>query len=144
MNTEAPTWEFKLFFDGECPLCVREANFMRRLDAGRGKLALEDLTDPSFDASKYDADMNDLLDRIHGITPDGQLIEGLEVFRRAYNAVGKGWIFAWSGWPIVRPFADLGYRLFAKYRYAITFRKRPQCDSNRCYIKGRGGKKATA
>lgn len=114
---------------------------MRKLDNNRGLLALEDLTHPSFNAADYNADMNDLLDRIHGITPDGQLMEGLEVFRRAYAAVGKGWIMNWTGWPVIRPFANLGYKLFARYRYTITFRKRPQCDSNRCYIKGKGATK---
>jgi hypothetical protein len=31
---------------------------------------------------------------IHGILPDGKVIEGVEVFSRLYTAVGLGCIFA--------------------------------------------------
>ena len=29
-------WEIKLLYDGECPLCVREVNFLQKRDGGRG------------------------------------------------------------------------------------------------------------
>ncbi|HEY9740679.1 MAG TPA: DCC1-like thiol-disulfide oxidoreductase family protein, partial [Coleofasciculaceae cyanobacterium] len=30
---EKPSWQIKLLYDGECPLCVREVNFLRKRDA---------------------------------------------------------------------------------------------------------------
>lgn len=134
-DTASTSWQFKLFYDGECPLCVREARYMERLDRGRGLLVLEDLTAPTFDAAEFGMNMNDMIDRIHGITRDGTVVEGLEAFRHAYAAVGRGWYVTWTGWPVLKPICDIGYRLFARYRYAITLRKRPVCDDNRCYIK---------
>ena len=36
-------WEIKLLYDGECPLCLREVNFLQKKDAGRGKVAFVDI-----------------------------------------------------------------------------------------------------
>ena len=35
--------EIKLLYDGECPLCLREVNFLQKKDAGRGKVAFVDI-----------------------------------------------------------------------------------------------------
>ena len=31
---------------------------------------------------------------IHGVLPDGRVITNVEVFRKLYQAVGLGWIYA--------------------------------------------------
>ena len=66
--------------------------------------------------------------------PDGSLVEGLEVFRRAYAAVGLGWLLAPTRWPLVRDVAEAGYRLFARNRLRSTGRGRSECASDRCRI----------
>jgi hypothetical protein len=30
----APTWEIRMLFDGDCPLCMREVNMLRDMDKG--------------------------------------------------------------------------------------------------------------
>jgi predicted DCC family thiol-disulfide oxidoreductase YuxK len=120
----------KLLFDGACPLCKREASMLQRKDK-QGKLAFEDIAAPDFDPAKYGLDPVRVNARIHGVLSDGTVIEGMEVFRRAYALIGRGWLLAWTAWPVLRPIADLGYRLFAANRHRLTFRKNP-CTADRC------------
>jgi predicted DCC family thiol-disulfide oxidoreductase YuxK len=32
-STRSPSWKIKLLYDGECPLCLREVNFLGRIHA---------------------------------------------------------------------------------------------------------------
>jgi predicted DCC family thiol-disulfide oxidoreductase YuxK len=129
-------WDFRVLYDGECPLCVREIALLRRLDRGRGRLDLEDIAAPDFDPARYGTTLHDLMARIHGVLPSGQVVEGVEVFRRAYAAVGLGWLVAPTRWPLVRPLADAAYRWFARNRLRLTGRS-AVCASERCAIHAR-------
>lgn len=131
------SWDFRILYDGDCPLCVREVAMLRRLDRGRGRLDLEDIAAPAFDASRYGRTQLELMARIHGVLPDGGVIEGVEVFRRAYAAVGLGWLVAPTRWPLLRPLADAAYRWFARNRLRLTGRSEV-CTSERCAIHQRG------
>lgn len=129
------TPEFTILIDGDCPLCRHEANLMRKLDKGRGNLELVDIAEPDFDASKYGTTFETVMGHIHGVLPNGQLFTGMEVFRRAYAAVGWGWVLGWTRLPIISWFADRVYSFFAKYRLAFTGRKNA-CDTGRCRVPG--------
>jgi predicted DCC family thiol-disulfide oxidoreductase YuxK len=124
-------WQIRVLYDGECPLCAREIRFLEGLDRRRGRIQFEDIADPSFDASHYGLGQSDLMARIHAALPDGTLVEGMEVFRRAYAAVGLGWLLAPTAWPGLRSLADAGYRLFARNRLRWTGRKHA-CTDGRC------------
>ena len=63
------TWEIRVLYDGECPLCSREIRFLERLDRGRGRIAVEDIAAPSFDAGGYGLDDAQVMARIHGALP---------------------------------------------------------------------------
>lgn len=125
-------WEFKLLYDGDCPLCSREVAALRRLDAGRGRLALEDIAAPGFEPDRYGVSHARLMARIHGVRRDGGLVEGVEVFRRAYAAVGLGWLVAPTAWPGLRAVFDLAYRVFARNRLRWTGRTEAACTGDRC------------
>lgn len=116
-----------LFFDGECPVCRLEMDNLRERDALR-RLVFVDIKAPGFDivphaaAAGADADtlfaeMNKL---IHAALPDGTLIKGVEVFRRAYGAVGLGLLTAPTALPGISPLAEAAYRVFARNRYAFS------------------------
>lgn len=68
--------------------------------------------------------------RIHGVTGSGRVVEGMDVFRQAYRAVGWGWLLAPTGWPLLRPAFDALYRWFARNRLRLT--GRAACTTNRC------------
>ena len=115
--------EITILYDGECPLCTRELAMLQRIDRGRGQLGAIDIAAPGFDASHYGRDWETLMGRIHGVLPDGSVIEGVEVFRRAYAAVDRGWVLNWTRLPwFVRP-VDAAYRLFARNRLRWTGRQ---------------------
>ena len=91
MSQEA---EIRILFDGDCPLCRREIEMLERLDRGRGRVAFEDIALPTFDAAAYGLPARSVHERIHGVAADGRIVEGVEVFRIAYSAVGLGWLVA--------------------------------------------------
>lgn len=127
-----PDWRFKILIDGACPLCRREAAMMRRMDRGRGALVTEDISDSGFDASAYGVSLERLMGTIHGVLPDGRLVTGMEVFRRAYGAVGWGWLLAPTAWPGLRCVFDGVYAFFARHRLSLTGRR---CDAQgRCRV----------
>ena len=121
-----------LLLDGACPLCRREGRYMERLDGGRGRVAFVDIAAPGFDASRYGRTQAQVMGAIHGVLPDGSIVTGLEVFRHAYTALGRGWMVAWTAWPVLRPIADAGYRLFAKVRPRLPGRH--GCEGGACRV----------
>ena len=67
----------------------------------------------------------DFMARIRGRLPDGTMIEGVEVFRRLYAAVGFGALVAMTRVPGLSQLLDLGYRVFARNRLRLTGRCAP-------------------
>jgi len=124
-------WQIRVLYDGECPLCSKEIRFLERRDRGRGRIQFEDIADPAFDPAIYGLDAQRLMARIHAVLPDGSVKEGVEVFRRAYAAVGLGWLVAPTRWPGLRQLADWAYRVFARNRLRWTGRE-PACEDGRC------------
>jgi predicted DCC family thiol-disulfide oxidoreductase YuxK len=126
-----PGPRFTILYDGDCPLCRREIDMMTRLDAGRGRLGRVDIAAAGFDPSRYGRTREELMARIHGVAADGTLVEGMEVFRQAYAAVGRGWLLAWTRLPGLRPLADAAYRWFARNRLRLTGRA-ADCSEDVC------------
>lgn len=134
---------FSILVDGDCPLCRHEADMLRRLDRGRGRLALVDITAPGFDPAALGVTMRDVMGSIHGVGADGRVVAGMEVFRRAYGAVGWGWLWAPTGWPVLRPVFDALYGWFAARRLSLTGR-RMVCEGDSCRVVPRGRRRAAA
>lgn len=136
--TTHPTWFFRVFYDGNCPLCAKEIALIRRLDRDRGKVDLVDFSAPEFDLEDYDLAQHrlalpDLEARIHGMLPDGRVVEGVDVFVELYSAVGWGWLTVPARWPGFRQLLDLAYLWFAKNRLRLTGRT-PRLCSDDCKI----------
>jgi predicted DCC family thiol-disulfide oxidoreductase YuxK len=112
---------FEVFFDGDCPLCMREISLLRRLDRRR-RIRFTDIADPAFDPSPTGKTYAQLMDAICGRMPDGRLVEGVEVFRQLYAAVGLGPVVALTRLPGISHLLDVGYHLFARNRLRLTGR----------------------
>lgn len=126
--TAQPTWKIKLLYDGECPLCVREVNFLQKRDAGRGLVAFVDIASEDYTAAANGGvDFATAMGRIHAVLPDGTVIKNVEVFRRVYEVLGMGWIYAITKIPILGAIADWLYGLWADKRLALT--GRPDLDT---------------
>ncbi len=116
-----PTWEFEVFFDGDCPLCRREIDMIRRKDKS-DQIRFTNIADPEFDADSIGVSHEDLMAEIHGRMSDGQIMKGVEVFRQLYSRIGFGTLVSLSRWPGVRHLLNGGYLLFAKNRLRFTGR----------------------
>jgi len=121
-----------LLYDAACPLCSREVSMMSHFNR-QGRLLLEDISAPGFDAGRYGLSQQEVMGHIHAILPDGSAVTGMEAFRRSYAALGLGFLFAPTAWPFLRPLFDRGYEWFAKNRLRITGRGHV-CESETCAV----------
>jgi predicted DCC family thiol-disulfide oxidoreductase YuxK len=122
-DNEIPSWEIKLLYDGQCPLCMREVNFLKKRDGGRGLVAFVDIAEDDYDAEANGGiDFEAAMGRIHGILADGTIIKNVEVFRRVYEVLGMGWVYAVTKLPIIGTTANAIYSLWAEGRFLLTGR----------------------
>lgn len=125
----------EVFFDGECPLCVREIDWLKGKDHA-GKIRFIDIADSTFDASKFGKTWDEFMSEMHGRLPDGSWVTGLDTFAILYQTLRIGWMVDWTRWPWMRPVADWGYRLFARNRVRWFGRKTGSCRANgSCEVK---------
>ncbi len=120
-------FEIEVYYDGACPMCAREISMLRRLDRA-GRIRFIDIAAPDFDATTVGVSREALMARIHGRLPDGTLIDGVEVFRRLYTAVGFGPAVALTRLPGVAQLLDMAYAGFARRRLRLGGR----CDAQTC------------
>ena len=119
----------EMFFDSACPLCAREVLMLRKRDQ-RGRIRFTDIAAADFDPSALGLDLATLMARIHGRLPGGELVTGVEVFRRLYAAVGFERLVALSRLPLIAQVFDAAYAGFAKNRLRLTGR----CDNDACEL----------
>ena len=116
------TVKLTIFFDGGCPLCKREVDFLQSRNQ-KGYLSFIDINSSDFLLDfKYGISYKQAMDRIHAIKNDGSVIKDIKVFQEAYILIGLGWIYAPTKIPILDKFFEFIYGLWAKYRLKITFR----------------------
>ena len=116
--------ELTLFYDGQCPLCVAEIEFLQSRST-KDQLAFVDVTQTGFEAAGHQISCEAAMAQIHGRTADGQVLVGVPVFATAYR-LAKLPFLAWllsRRWlmPLLQP----AYVLFAKHRQAISKRIGP-------------------
>lgn len=145
-SPSSPTWQIKLLYDGQCPLCLREVNFLQKRDAGRGLVAFVDIADDQYAPEAHGGvDFETAMGRIHAVLPDGTVIRNVEVFRQVYEILGMGWIYAATKLPIVGSLVDRLYEIWADRRLTLTGRpdlativhdrqQRIECEQGRCRI----------
>lgn len=121
MNMNHRDYEVEVFYDGECPLCLREIRMLRWMDRKR-RILFTDISREGFSPEAYGKDMDELMGEIHARLPDGTWITGVEVFRRLYSAVGFKTLASLTRLPLASGFLDFGYNVFAKNRLRLTGR----------------------
>lgn len=123
LDVATPTWQIKLLYDGECPLCVREVNFLRAKDAGRGLVKFVDIAAEDYNPTEHGGvDFETAMERIHAVLADGRVIKNVEVFRRVYETLGMGWVYAITRVPVIGAIADWVYGIWAAWRLRLTGR----------------------
>ncbi len=122
------TPQLEMFFDGDCPLCLREVKLLRKMDRGRERILFTDIAAADFNPAEHGRTFEDFMAVMTGRQADGQYITGVEVFRQAYAAVGLGSIVSLTRLPGVSQALDAAYKQFAARRLKLTGR----CDGDVC------------
>ena len=128
---------FEVFFDGQCPLCKREIEMVRRKDQhGRLKFTDISMADSETLAGR---DLAELMKEIHGRYLDGTFVTGVDVFREIYSRIGFGWLVSVSRLPILKQLLDVAYRVFAyfRFRHALARMTRAGNDCRPCQIENK-------
>ena len=111
-----------IFFDGECPLCKREVDFLQSRNQ-KSYLKFIDINCSDFCTYiNHEITYKKAMERIHALKSDGSLIKDIEVFQEAYKLIGLGWIYAPTKLPVINKLIEFIYGLWAKNRLRITFR----------------------
>lgn len=131
-----PPWQLKLLYDGECPFCSREVEWLKRRDRA-GHLATEDIAAPDFDPGRYGLARDDVTSVLHGVKPDGSIVKGMDAVREAYRAVGLGWVLWPTRLPLLSGLSNWLYRLFARHRVRWERLLGRGCKHGRCDVGSR-------
>jgi len=124
---DAADTTIEMFYDGDCPLCMRETRLLGKMDRNQ-RILFTNIATPGFDASSLGKTQDELMAEMHGRLPDGTWVYGVEVFRRLYAAVGFAPAVWFTRLPVITQLLDFGYRLFAKNRLRLTGRCGEACS----------------
>jgi len=110
-----------LYFDGSCPLCRAEIDYLRYKDTHHlGQLAFIDITQTGLDWQGSGLSCERAMALMQGRLQSGEVIEGVRVFATAYRLVDLR-VLAWLlSRPLLQgPLATL-YAAFAKRRHRLS------------------------
>ena len=109
-------------FDGGCPLCLRETNFLKSKD-DLNKIDFVDINNVDYNPILFkDISYADAMLNLHGILENGNIIKGLDVLAYSYELIGLGWVYYPLKIEFLAPVLRLFYKFWAKYRLKITGR----------------------
>jgi len=102
-----------LFYDGQCPLCMREVRLLTKIADDRLRLTdLHDVPDNPAEPTR-----SERLQNLHLQTGDGQWLTGVDATVRAWSHTRWGPLFRVLRWPLIGRLADAAYRYWAQKRY---------------------------
>jgi predicted DCC family thiol-disulfide oxidoreductase YuxK len=108
-----------LYYDGSCPLCQAEIEYLRHKDH-KGALAFIDITQAGIDIERSGLSCERAMQLMQGRLLSGEVIEGVPVFAAAYRLVGLtalAWILSRPAWQGLLGFV---YAAFAKRRHRFS------------------------
>jgi len=116
--------KFTFLFDGGCPLCLRETNFLKNKDV-LNKIYFVDINNDNYDPTLFkNISYVNAMSTLHGILENGNIIKGLDVLAYSYELVGLGWVYYPLKIKLLTPVLKLIYQYWAKYRLKITGRSK--------------------
>jgi predicted DCC family thiol-disulfide oxidoreductase YuxK len=123
-------WPLTLYFDGDCPLCAREIQLLRRR-APEDRLQLVDMSQDGFEAAALGFSHDQMQASLHARFADGRWVKGLDATLWAWRAAGLGTWAAPLTWRATRPLLSLAYRLFCRLRPHLNWLPHPD-GARRC------------
>ncbi|PON61064.1 Thioredoxin-like fold containing protein [Parasponia andersonii] len=122
-SSSPENWRIKMLYDGDCPLCMREVNMLRERNERYGTIKFVDISSEDYSPEENQGlDFETAMGRIHAILSDGTVVTDVEAFRKLYEQVGLGWVYAITKYEPMGKIADAVYGVWAKYRLPMTGR----------------------
>ena len=124
-------YKLTFLYDGDCPLCLRETNFLKSKDTKKF-IKFVDISINYIPENYQNISYKKAMANLHGILGSGEIIFGVDVLAYSYELVGLGWIYFPSKLPILSHFLRFLYKYWAKYRLKLTGRDNLEkiCHSN--------------
>nr|WP_319556858.1 DUF393 domain-containing protein [uncultured Vibrio sp.] len=121
-----------IFYDGTCPLCAKEMRALTKHDTHQYIRSVDIYSDAFSEYPQIDAAKANTV--LHALDDCGKLLFGLDVTYRAWQLVGRGWLYAPLRWSLIRPVSDWLYIKFANNRYRISYwlTGKSRCGTNQC------------
>ena len=116
--------KFTFLFDGGCPLCLRETNFLKKKDV-LNKIYFVDINNDYYNPNLFkNISYKEAMSNLHGILENGEIVKGLNVLAYSYELIGLGWVYYPLKIEFLAPLLRLIYQYWAKYRLKITGRSK--------------------
>ena len=114
--------KFIFLFDGGCPLCLRETNFLKNKDV-LNKINFVDINNDNYNSVLFkNISYANAMSNLHGILENGEIIKGLDVLAYSYELIELGWVYYPLKIEFLAPILRFFYKYWAKYRLNITGR----------------------
>lgn len=117
----ASIWPLTVLYDGACPLCSAEIHNLK-LRNTQGLLHFVDVSLPDFEVRNWLPEpftRQHVLGLMHARAADGQVLVGVDVFCRCYEAVGLPQVSRWLRAPVLRTLARQLYPWVARHRHWV-------------------------
>ena len=114
-------YKLTFLYDGACPLCLRETNFLKTKDKKK-VINFVDININYIPRNFQNISYKQAMNNLHGILGSGEIIFGVDVLAYSYELVGLGWIYFPTKLPILSESIKFLYKYWAKYRLKLTGR----------------------
>ncbi|MCA2016599.1 DUF393 domain-containing protein [Vibrio tritonius] len=125
--------QIKIFFDGQCPLCVYEMNKLKQYDIHNiiTTIDINQLEDTIYNQ----INIVEARKIIHVVNENGVMLYGLDGLHCAWKSVGKVHWYGITRWRMWSKGFDVLYLYFARnrYRFSKLLTGKAKCNSSTCY-----------
>lgn len=131
MDKTTKTSSLKVYYDGACHLCSREIDHYKKQMASV-PIEFIDVSHSRFDAKAEGVDPYLVNKYFHVRTEQGDLISGVEAFRKIWQILPKyHFLYRLSGFGPLNILMRSGYKVFAEIRPYLPKKVR-DCESEFC------------
>ncbi len=109
---------YTIFYDANCKLCSHEISLIIKRNKNNNLIAAP-LDDHIEEMKKHTITREAAMTLLHIVGDDDRVYIGMEAIRLMYRECGWNWQATVLGLPIIRQLSEIGYRIFAKYRYLM-------------------------
>ncbi|MBJ7450338.1 MAG: DUF393 domain-containing protein [Parachlamydiales bacterium] len=106
----------KIFYDETCPVCSREIRHLKKRNTNN-LVQFLDISSNEALLKQHGLTFDQAMRRMHGIMPDGRVLEGIDLFIELYRLVNLKWLSSLLAFRPLNPFWRFCYKIFAKKRY---------------------------